>query len=90
MPLDLILFTLAGQPFTLGQLLLIPAVLVAGYLSVRWFAHLIARRMAARQVEADVIHLVRRIFYVIALAILAITILDLLIASPSYSTKTIS
>jgi small-conductance mechanosensitive channel len=78
MSLDLILFSLSGQPFTLGQLLLIPAVLVAGYLSVRWLAHLIASRMAARQIEADVIHLVRRIFCVIALAVLAITILDLL------------
>lgn len=34
--------------------------------------------MAQRQVEADVIHLVRRVFYIVALAILAITTLDLL------------
>jgi len=78
MTLDLVLFTLADQPFTLGQLLLIPAVLVTGYLLVRWMAKIIASRMVARRIEAGVIHLVRRTFYVIALSILAITTLDLL------------
>ena len=55
MSLDLVLFTIADQPFTLGQLLLIPTVLVVGYLLVRWLAHLITRRLAARAAEADII-----------------------------------
>ena len=78
MTLDQVLFTLGGQDYTLGQLLLVPSVLVLGYLLIRWIAHLIATRMAARQVEADVVHLVRRIFYFLAFAVLIVTTLDML------------
>ncbi len=78
MTLDQILFTFGNQDYTLGQLLLVPLVLVLGYLLIRWLAHLIAIRMAARQVEADVVHLVRRIFYFLAFAVLIVTILDML------------
>jgi small-conductance mechanosensitive channel len=78
MTFEQVLFTLGGQPFTVGQLLLVPTVLVIGYVLVRWLAHFIANRMSARQIEADVIHLVRRIVYILAMVVLIITCLDLL------------
>jgi small-conductance mechanosensitive channel len=78
MSFDEIIFTVSGQEFTLGQLLVIPAVLIIGYLSIRWLARMITRRLLARNMQPDVIHLVRRVFYFIALAILLITTLDLL------------
>jgi small-conductance mechanosensitive channel len=78
MALNDVIFTISDQSFTLGQLLIIPTVLIVGYLAIGWLAKLITSRMTAGKVQADVIHLVRRIFYVVALAVLGITTLDLL------------
>lgn len=78
MPLNEVMFTISDQAFTLGQILIIPVVLIVGYLAIRWLAMLISRSLTARDMRADVVHLVRRIFFIIALSILAITTLDLL------------
>ncbi|MFT5658297.1 MAG: small-conductance mechanosensitive channel [Gammaproteobacteria bacterium] len=78
MRLDKVLFSLSGQEVTLGQLVLIPTVLVLGYLVINWLANLISSRLKAGKLEPDVIHLVRRIFYILAFAVLAITTLDML------------
>ena len=78
MPLDEVIFTISGQAFTLGQLVLIPTVLVLGYLVIRWLANVIASRLSARKLQPDIVHLIRRIFYILAFIILAITTLDLL------------
>ena len=78
MSFDDVILTLSGQEFTLGQILIIPTVLIVGYLAIRWSARIITNRLVARNMQADVVHLVRRIFYVVALVILAITTLDLL------------
>ena len=73
-----VIFSVSGQDFTLGQLLIIPAVLIVGYLVIRWLARIITKRLVARNMQADVVHLVRRIFYILALAVLFITTLELL------------
>lgn len=78
MALNDVIFTISDQSFTLGQLLIIPTVLIVGYITIGWLAKLITSRMIARKMQADVIHLVRRIFYVVALVVLGITTLDLL------------
>jgi small-conductance mechanosensitive channel len=78
MSLDEVMFTISGQAFTLGQILIIPVVLIVGYLTIRWMAMLISRSLIAREIRADLVHLIRRIFYVVALSTLAITTLDLL------------
>lgn len=78
MSFDDVIFTVSGQEFTLGKLLIIPATLVVGYLLIRWLALLITNRMVAVNLQPDLVHLVRRIFYIIALAVLAITLLDLI------------
>lgn len=78
MPFNEVIFSVSGQDFTLGQLLLIPAVLIIGYLVIRWLARIITKRLVARNLQADVVHLVRRIFYIVALAVLFITTLELL------------
>ena len=36
MSLDGVMFSIAGQEFTLGQLLIIPTLLMVGYLGIRW------------------------------------------------------
>ena len=78
MSLDEVMFTISSQEFTLGQLLIIPAVLIVGYLGIHWLARVITNRMVARKMQPDIVHLIRRIFYVVALVVLAITTLDLL------------
>ena len=78
MILDDVIFTISGQEFTLGQLLIIPTVLIVGYLVISWLARVITGRLAARNMQPDIVHLIRRIFYIVALVVLAITTLDLL------------
>ena len=78
MILDDVIFTISGQEFTLGQLLIIPTVLIVGYLVISWLARVITGRLVARNMQPDIVHLIRRIFYIVALVVLAITTLDLL------------
>lgn len=78
MSLNDVLFTISGQSFTLGQILIIPTVVIVGILAIGWLARIITNRMIARKMQPDVIHLIRRIFYVVALVVLGITTLDLL------------
>jgi len=78
MSLDEVIFTISGQEFTLGQLVIIPAVLIVGYLAIHWLARMITNRLVALEMEPDVIHLIRRIFFIVGLLVLAITALDLL------------
>jgi len=70
------LFSLGDREVTTGQILIIPTLLVIGYVLTRWLARVISTRLAARDVSPDLVHLVRRIFYVVAVAILVITTLD--------------
>ncbi len=72
------LFTVSGQAITIGQLLTVPTVLLFGFLLIRWGERLISSRMTAKAVNADVVQLVSRAFYIIGIAVLAITILDLI------------
>ena len=78
MSFDQVIFTFYDQTFTLGQLIVIPVVLILGYLSISWLSRLITNRLTAHDLQPDVVHLIRRIFYIVALVILFITTLDLL------------
>jgi small-conductance mechanosensitive channel len=69
---------ISGQSLTVAQIMVLPLVVIVGLLLMRWLARVIRRRMAANGVDPDVIHLVSRVFYVIAIAVLVITSLDLL------------
>lgn len=78
MSLNQVIFTISGQAFTLGQVLIIPTTLVIGYLAIHWLARMITKRMVAGKMQPDLIHLIRRIFYVVTFVVLSITVLDLL------------
>ena len=73
-----VIFTVSGQEYTLGQLLIIPVVLIAGYLLISWLSRLISGRLIAHNMQPDIVHLIRRIFYIVALIVLAVTTLELL------------
>ncbi len=76
--LDRVVFSLGEQSISLGQLLLVPTILVVGYLLIRWSTNLLINRLTVRKVEPGLVHLVRRVLYIVALAILVITTLEIL------------
>ncbi|MFT5504010.1 MAG: small-conductance mechanosensitive channel [Gammaproteobacteria bacterium] len=78
MSLDQVIVHISGQDITLGQIIIIPIVLGLGYLLIRWIARLITNWLVSRSIKADLVHLVRRIFYTLSITILVITTLDLL------------
>ena len=73
-----VLFSIGGQPVSVGDVLFVPTVIVVGYLLVRWLARVISNRLIARKVDPDMVHLIRRVFYIAAFTILALTLLDLI------------
>jgi small-conductance mechanosensitive channel len=74
--LDFQVMAIAGHSVTIGQLLLVPLLLICGVLFAHWLAKMVANRLIARQVDADIVHLVRRLFYIVVIVILTITTLD--------------
>ncbi len=76
--LSINLFTLFNHTFSLGELLLIPMVLIVGSWLIRKLAHLATFRLRKTGASADTVHLFKRIFYIIAFAILIVTMLEML------------
>ena len=72
------IITISEQPITLGDLLMIPLFLVIGILVTKWAVRIITRRLTNKKTDPNIIHLLQRIFYIIAIAIIAITTLDLI------------
>ena len=64
------LITISGQAITFSHILLIPAVILIGIILTRWVAKLISKRLISKKVDPNVVHLLLRVFYVIAMAIL--------------------
>ncbi|MEZ9537896.1 mechanosensitive ion channel family protein [Shewanella sp. 10N.286.51.B8] len=76
--LDLTVFTVAKQPITLGGLLIIPVIIIVGLFITKLLVKLITKRLTSKKTDPNIIHLLQRILYVIAIAILLITSLDLI------------
>ena len=76
--LSLEVITFSEQPITLGELLLIPLFLIVGIFVTKWTVKLITVSLTNKKTDPNIIHLLQRIFYVIAIAIIVITILDLI------------
>jgi len=72
------IMTASGQPITLGDLLMIPLFLIVGIFVTKWTVRIITRRLTNKKTDPNIIHLLQRIFYIIAIAIIAITTLDLI------------
>lgn len=72
------IMTISEQPITLGDLLMIPLLLVVGILITKWGVKLITNRLTNKKTDPNVIHLLQRILYIVAIAIIAITALDLI------------
>ncbi len=76
--LNINVMTIGGQPITVGDIVIIPTVLIIGFWLTKLLGKFIASRLAKRNVDPNVIHMLQRLFYVLAIVILAITTLDLI------------
>jgi small-conductance mechanosensitive channel len=74
--LSLTLITIADEPISLGDILFIPVVLIVGFFATKWIVGTITRRLTSKKTDPNIIHLLRRVLYVIAIAIVTITTLD--------------
>jgi small-conductance mechanosensitive channel len=72
------LFTMAEQPITLGALLLLPILLIIGIFMTRQAVKLITNSLTNKKTDPNIIHLLQRILYVVAIVIITITALDLI------------
>jgi small-conductance mechanosensitive channel len=71
-------FTISQQPITLGELLTIPLFLFIGVIFTKSIITLLTKRLTRNKTDPNIIHLLQRILYVVAIAILAITALDMI------------
>ena len=75
-------FTLAtspsGQSITVGEILLVVALVIVGYYSSRFLVYLLGRRMNKASMQADVVHVIKRVIFIIFLVVVALTALSLL------------
>ena len=71
-------FTISQQPITLGELLAIPLFLFIGIIFTKSIITLLTKRLTKSKTDPNIIHLLQRILYVVAIAILAITALDMI------------
>lgn len=72
------LFTLFDVTFTAGDLIIVPLLYVVGIWAIGKLAHLATYRLRRTGASPDTIHLFKRLFYILAMAILVITSLDLM------------
>jgi small-conductance mechanosensitive channel len=67
-----------GQSVTVGQLASVLALVVIGYYGSRFIVYMLGRRLGKAEVQADVIHVVKRIVFIVFLVIVLLTALSLL------------
>lgn len=72
------LITVAEYDITIAQVLLMPAVVLVGFLVLGWLVRLAVNSLLARGVNADLVQVIRRGLYVLGLVLLVFTTLDLL------------
>lgn len=70
------IFIIGDQPITLGSILFIPLLIILGLWFTKFIVNFITKKLITRNTDPNVVHLLKRLFYVIAIVILAITILD--------------
>ena len=76
--LNIVVLPLGDHQLTIGQILLTTILFIIGFFLARWLEKKLSARLVERKVRAEVIHLIRRVFYILVITILVITALDLL------------
>lgn len=67
-----------GHNLTVLQLLIVSLVVIIGIWMARWLEKKLSGRLLQRKMNADVIQLIRRSFYILVFAVLIITAMDLM------------
>ena len=76
--LNIAVASIEDQPITIGDILLIPVCILIGISITKWLVKRVTKRLISKNTDPNLIHLLRRLFYVIAITILIITTLDLI------------
>ena len=76
--LNTVLLSLGDNKLTVGGIVLASLLIVLGFFLARWLEKKLTSRLVERKVKAEVVHLIRRIFYILVIVILVITALGLL------------
>lgn len=76
--LNISVASIAEQPITIGDILLVPTLLIIGFLLTKWLVKLITQRLTTKNTDPNIIHLLQRVFYVVAITIIVITTLDVI------------
>jgi len=76
--LSTVVIAFNDQQITVGQIFAAPLLVVVGFFVARWFEKRLSRRLSERSVNPDVIHLIKRAFYVLVIVVLVVTALELL------------
>lgn len=76
--LGFVVFEFSDQEITLAEIIFLPGILVFAWIAFRWLTKRLVLKLIDNGVEADLIHLVRRLLYVLAIVVLVITTLDYL------------
>ena len=69
---------IGGSDVTVEQLLSTPLFFLIGFMVVRWTTQFLGHQLKKRELGADVVHLLTRAWFILGLAILTISTLDLL------------
>ena len=76
--LNIVVLSLGDNKLTVGGIVLASLLIVLGFFLARWLEKKLTSRLVERKVKAEVVHLIRRIFYILVVVILVITALGLL------------
>ena len=76
--LNFVVLPFGDHGVTVGEILLATLLIILGFFLARWLEKKLSARLVERSVRAEVIHLIRRVYYTLVIAILVITTLDLI------------
>jgi small-conductance mechanosensitive channel len=76
--LNYTIINIADHQITVGQVVIIPTFLVVAYFLLAWAVSMTTALLSRRQVNPDVVQIVRRAVFILGLIIIFITTLDLL------------
>lgn len=76
--LNIVVLSLGDNKLTVGGIVLASLLIVLGFFLARWLEKKLTSRLVEQKVKAEVVHLIRRIFYILVVVILVITALGLL------------
>lgn len=71
-------FSVADHSITIGGVLLIPVLALVGFWATKYLVRLLTSKLTTRNADPNIIHLVRRLLYALAISIIAITVLDII------------